>query len=111
MPTRRCASASACVILSARCHSRKRSTTSTSALHIEEPAAAAVIEPPTTDKLQKFKDEAGHRREGLVVETTESVAENVVELLTFIIAGENYAVHIENIVEIVTPRPVTRIPN
>lgn len=73
---------------------------------LEEP-----IEQPTTDKLQRFKDEAGHRREGLVVETRENIAENVVELLTFVIAGENYAVHIENIVEIVTPRPVTRIPN
>ena len=68
-------------------------------------------ESATTDKLQRFKDEAGHRREGLVVETKETVADDVVELLTFIIAGENYAVHIENIVEIVTPRPVTRIPN
>lgn len=76
-----------------------------------EPQAVQSTEPPTTDKLQRFKDEAGHRREGLVVETKESIAENVVELLTFVIAGENYAVHIENIVEIVTPRPVTRIPN
>ena len=86
----------------------------------EEPAAAqpatdnrqpATEEPPTTDKLQRFKEEAGHRREGLIVETQESVATDVVELLTFVIAGENYAVAIENIVEIVTPRPVTRIPN
>src|SRR3954451_3127319 len=65
---------------------------------------------PAESKLEKFKDEAGHRREGLVVETRENIAENVVELLTFVIAAENYAVHIENIVEIVTPRPVTRIP-
>ena len=76
-----------------------------------EPQAVQSTEPPTTDKLRRFKEEAGHRREGLVVETKESIAENVVELLTFVIAGENYAVHIENIVEIVTPRPVTRIPN
>jgi len=33
------------------------------------------------------------------------------ELLTFSIAGEQYAVDIERIVEIVTPRPATRIPN
>src|SRR3954451_17113307 len=65
---------------------------------------------PAESKLEKFKDEAGHRREGLVVETRENIADNVVELLTFVIAAENYAVHIENIVEIVTPRPVTRIP-
>ncbi|HKR63976.1 MAG TPA: chemotaxis protein CheW, partial [Thermoanaerobaculia bacterium] len=31
--------------------------------------------------------------------------------LTFVIAGEHYAVDIERIVEIVTPRRVTRIPN
>jgi purine-binding chemotaxis protein CheW len=62
-------------------------------------------------KLEKFKEEAGQRREGLIVETQEQTASDVVELLTFVIAQENYAVNIENIVEIVTPRPVTRIPN
>jgi purine-binding chemotaxis protein CheW len=90
----------------------------------EEPAAPAV-EAPATDnrppatppptaadsKLAKFKEEAGHRREGLIVETQQTAADDVTELLTFVIAGENYAVAIENIVEIVTPRPVTRIPN
>jgi len=66
---------------------------------------------PHVDKLAKFKDEAGLRREGLVVGSTDIADADIVELLTFIIAGEHYAVHIENIVEIVTPRPVTRIPN
>lgn len=66
---------------------------------------------PADSKLAKFKEEAGHRREGLVVETQETTTTDVVELLTFVIAQENYAVAIENIVEIVTPRPVTRIPN
>jgi purine-binding chemotaxis protein CheW len=75
------------------------------------PVAAPIEQPATTDKLEKFKEEAGHRREGLVVETQETLAADVAELLTFVIAGENYAVAIENIVEIVTPRPVTRIPN
>jgi len=63
-------------------------------------------------KLEKFKEGAGLRREGLVVESeTDNQTTEIIELLTFVIAGENYAVHIENIVEIVTPRPVTRIPN
>ncbi|HUP44382.1 MAG TPA: chemotaxis protein CheW, partial [Thermoanaerobaculia bacterium] len=31
--------------------------------------------------------------------------------LAFTIAGEQYAIDIENVVEIVTPRPVTRVPN
>ncbi len=66
---------------------------------------------PHADKLSKFKEEAGLRREGLVVESQEVTDSDIVELLTFVIAGEHYAVHIENIVEIVTPRPVTRIPN
>ena len=33
------------------------------------------------------------------------------EVLTFIIAGEHYALDIERIVEIVKPRPITRVPN
>jgi purine-binding chemotaxis protein CheW len=85
-----------------------------------EPAGEAPVAPretleapatPAESKLDRFKEEAGHRREGLVVETQETTAADIAELLTFVIAGENYAVAIENIVEIVTPRPVTRIPN
>src|SRR4051812_35351088 len=48
----------------------------------EQPATAA-----TTDKLAKFKEEAGHRREGLIVETRQTAADDVTELLTFVIAG------------------------
>ena len=66
---------------------------------------------PADSKLARFKEKAGQRREGLIVETQQTAADDVTELLTFVIAGENYAVAIENIVEIVTPRPVTRIPN
>jgi purine-binding chemotaxis protein CheW len=60
--------------------------------------------------LERFKQEAGKRR---AQETThlEAAPEDQLELLTFVIAGEHYAVDIERIVEIVTPRPVTRIPN
>lgn len=69
-------------------------------------------EPETIDKLQRFKQTAGQQRAGVVAQTaSEAAPSEQVELLTFIIAGENYAVAIENIVEIVTPRPVTRIPN
>jgi purine-binding chemotaxis protein CheW len=64
-----------------------------------------------TNKLERFKQEAGKRR--VVTAAAASVTETVaqLELLTFVIAGEQYAVDIEQIVEIVTPRPVTRIPN
>jgi chemotaxis signal transduction protein len=62
------------------------------------------------DKLTKFKEEAGRRRE-LDFTATEVADGEILELLAFRIAGEQYAVEIERIVEIVTPRPVTRIPN
>jgi purine-binding chemotaxis protein CheW len=67
---------------------------------------------PAENKLEKFKETAGQQRAGVVAQAaTDSAPSEQVELLTFVIAGENYAVAIENIVEIVTPRPVTRIPN
>ena len=61
-------------------------------------------------KLEKFKAQAGKRRE-FAETVTEAETTTHLELLTFVIAGESYAVDIERIVEIVTPRPVTRIPN
>jgi purine-binding chemotaxis protein CheW len=69
--------------------------------------------PPSTEtKLDRFKSGAGRRVVMETVtagETAADIAE--LELLTFIIAGEQYAVDIERIVEIVTPRPITRVPN
>jgi chemotaxis signal transduction protein len=63
-------------------------------------------------KLDKFKEVAGKKRaaEATKLETAALPSAHL-ELLTFIIAGEQYAVDIERIVEIVTPRAVTRIPN
>jgi len=81
---------------------------------VDVPAAAAPPEPQATpaqiNKLDRFKQEAGKRRASQSIQQ-EQAAENQLELLTFVIAGEQYAVDIERIVEIVTPRPVTRIPN
>ena len=62
-------------------------------------------------KLENFKAEAGKRRAFETAKSDEATAESQLELLTFVIAGEQYAVDIERIVEIVTPRAVTRIPN
>ena len=74
----------------------------------------AEVATATQTKLDKFKQEAGKRRE-LEASTRDTIEEALpgdrLELLTFVIAGEHYAVDIERIVEIVTPRPVTRIPN
>ena len=83
-----------------------------------EPAAAPRSEenraapsaPAAESKLERFKQTAGKRREGEVVEEEEERGDRL-ELLTFLIAGEHYAIDIEHIVEIVTPRRVTRIPN
>lgn len=87
---------------------------------VQEPAAA----PPAgsladarddsatpLSKLDRFKEEAGRQREGFM--RAEEVAESGEqhELLTFAIAGEQYALDIEHIVEIVTPREATRVPN
>lgn len=77
------------------------------------PAPTADRRPPTPAflKLDQFKQIAGKRREGFVEQKAETASADQVELLSFIIAGEQYAVLIDHIVEIVTPRDVTRVPN
>lgn len=80
---------------------------------VPERAGAGAPDPPEAappSKLEKFKAQAGQRRE-FRTSAQEAAAVDQIELLTFVIAGEQYAVDIERIVEIVTPRPVTRIPN
>jgi purine-binding chemotaxis protein CheW len=69
------------------------------------------VSPP--DKLSRFMQEAGKLRESVegAAQVEEAVDTGQLELLTFLIAGEQYAVDIEQIVEIVRPRPVTRVPN
>jgi purine-binding chemotaxis protein CheW len=65
----------------------------------------------STPKLEKFKATAGQRREGFIEREIESGSIDQAELLTFIIAGEQYAVSIEHLVEIITPRAATQVPN
>lgn len=84
----------------------------------EAPQAAPVPVGPgstpsavTKTKLDRFKAEAGTRRNVAAAKSEELAPRAQLELLTFTIAGEQYAIDIEKIVEIVTPRPVTRIPN
>lgn len=79
----------------------------------ETPQPITDNQPPTTDKLSRFMQEAGKLRETVEEEAqVEQAADSgQLELLTFIIAGEQYAVDIERIVEIVRPRPITRVPN
>lgn len=71
---------------------------------------AAHEQAPSTTKLEKFKAEAGKRR-AIEAARIDVAPESQLELLTFVIAGEHYAVDIERIVEIVTPRRLTRVPN
>ena len=61
-------------------------------------------------KLEKFMAEAGTKREGFIHEAALS-ASGETEVLTFVLAGEQYAVNIEHIVEITRPRAATRVPN
>jgi purine-binding chemotaxis protein CheW len=68
----------------------------------------ASLEPPV-DKIARFLATAGERH--IDVTGTTDVQEELQELLTFKIAGELYAVDIEHVVEIITPRPITRVPN
>jgi purine-binding chemotaxis protein CheW len=75
--------------------------------------AAALPDMPvlaSTSKLDKYKQDAGQRR-AVVATRDEDGGAQQLEALTFVMAGEQYAVDIERIVEIVTPRPITRIPN
>ena len=70
---------------------------------------ASPFAPPTTSKLQKFLETAGQKRAVQARKEVEAAGEQM-EVLTFTIAGENYAIAIEGVV-IITPRPITRIPN
>ena len=63
------------------------------------------------EKLERFMAEAGKKREGFVQAVAEAAGAAGVEVLTFALAGEQYAVNIEHIVEIVRPRGATRVPN
>lgn len=66
-------------------------------------------------KLERYKEQAGKRRESAesIGKTTAATTteETQLEVLTFVIAGESYAIEIEKIVEIVPPRAATRVPN
>jgi Chemotaxis signal transduction protein len=83
-----------------------------------EPGSAPTPDPrqpttttPSENKLAQFREQAGKKREGFIEEEAETHAAGQVELLTFVLGGEQYAVSIDHIVEIVTPRAATPVPN
>lgn len=71
-------------------------------------ATAAAIE-----RLEDFKRTANVAVAGSSMTATDAEVseEEHLELLTFILGREQYAVPIERIVEIIPPRPATRVPN
>lgn len=74
-----------------------------------EPSVTRQPDDPAA-RIAKFVAGAGKRRETGKQQEAEP-AKAQIELLTFELAGEQYAIDIEHLVEIVTPRPVTRVPN
>ena len=60
-------------------------------------------------RLEKFLAEAGKKRETRAV-VVEAPVDHL-ELLTFIIGSERYAIEIDSIAAIVMPQPYTRVPN
>jgi purine-binding chemotaxis protein CheW len=65
---------------------------------------------PARDRLEKFLEEAGKRRDTVAPLAPEPAGDQF-EALTFLIGNERYAVDIEPIVSIVMPGPYTRVPN
>jgi len=88
---------------------------------LEAPSVAAGLADPLPEseavfdsKLERFKREAGRLHQRLAVEVdlpVENGGNDYLELLTFRLSDESYAVEIESIVELVPPRATTRVPN
>ncbi|HEX9161850.1 MAG TPA: chemotaxis protein CheW [Thermoanaerobaculia bacterium] len=67
---------------------------------------------PTTprSRLERFLETAGQRRATRTTAESETQTPQI-ELLTFVLAHEQYAIPIDDVGEIVIPRPITRVPN
>lgn len=92
--------------------SPERVSPSLAALDSDSPAPSAAE--AVDSKLDRFKRDAGRLRDRLRIAAdlpVEEAGDSFLELLTFRLCGENYAVEIENIVELVPPHTTTRIPN
>jgi purine-binding chemotaxis protein CheW len=78
---------------------------------VEPPRDPETPRPRDAAKLEKFMASAGTKREGFIHEGVATASSAETEVLTFVLAGEHYAINIEHIVEIVRPRAATRVPN
>jgi purine-binding chemotaxis protein CheW len=77
-------------------------------------AAAGVPASPSPaahNKLEEFKRTANQLQTTARATSTEAQGDGLLELLLFAIAGEQYALPIEKIIEIISPRNATRVPN
>jgi len=72
-------------------------------------AGGQVVTVSPEEKLQRFLAEAGKQRFAAVAPVETGADE--IELLTFVLGGEQYAIDIEDVAEIATARPATRVPN
>ena len=78
---------------------------------------SADLPPPTAERavggerIADYLASAGTSRTESKRTIESAAGGQLLELLTFVIAGEQYAIDIDQVVEIVPPRPVTRIPN
>jgi len=74
------------------------------------PAAGGTPAATPEAKLEAFLATVGQKREGVVQETT-PVSQDEIELLTFILGQERYAIHIDSVAEIISTQSATRVPN
>lgn len=75
----------------------------------ERKATSARPEISSDDKLQRFLADVGTPR--FAEEAPVETPHDEVELLTFILGSERFAIDIDNVAEITAPRPATRVPN
>ncbi len=66
--------------------------------------------PPPQEKLDRFLAEAGKKRPGFMPAPVETRLDQV-ELLTFVLGQENFAIDIDRVAEVIPARPLTRVPN
>ena len=63
-------------------------------------------------KLERFRETAGRVSRAVVATSAEAAPqETLLQLLTFVMADEQYAIDIDKIAEIIGPRPATAVPN
>lgn len=73
--------------------------------------AVTAEQSPAPNKIAEYLASAGESRAAAAAAVAAADPLEQLELLSFLIAGEQYAIDIDEVVEIVTPRPVTRVPN